>query len=103
MRDVADIQFQRAKVAPRSHPLIKYIWRSINEQQTSQELVAERAGVSSSTMRKWRRADRSPSLLQIEAVLNVLGYDLCIRRSAEAGHVMGRVVEASPQQAGASQ
>ena len=93
MRDVNDIQFQRAKIAPRSHPLIKYIWRAINEQQTSQQLVAERAGVSASTMRKWRQANRSPSLLQIEAVLNVLGYDLCIRNSRESGHEMGRVIE----------
>ena len=42
----------------------------------SQEDVAKRSGVSSSAMRKWRSGKRSPMLMEIEAVINVLGGKL---------------------------
>ena len=90
-----EIQFQRAKMAPNAHPLVRLIWREIAAQRTSQEIVAARAGVSSSGMRKWRLAQRNPTAYQLEAVLNVLGYDLVAAMSADAGHVMGR--ELPPQ------
>jgi len=91
-----EIQFQRAKMAPNAHPLVRLIWREIAAQRTSQETVAARAGVSSGGMRKWRLAQRNPSLYQIEAVLNVLGYDLVAAMSADAGHEMGRELPPLP-------
>lgn len=50
----------------------------MNEQRVSQEDVAERAGVSSSGMRKWRNC-RVPNILDLEACLNVLGLELTVR------------------------
>jgi DNA-binding phage protein len=40
--------------------------------------LARKAGVSSSSMRKWRSGDRSPQLNEIEAVINALGYEFKI-------------------------
>lgn len=58
------------------HPIVRWVWTQINHQRASQEDVSQRSGVSSSTMRKWRDGVRSPRLLELEAVINVLGYKL---------------------------
>lgn len=85
-------QYQRSKIPPRNrdklrppaddsfvHPFVRKIWVEINTQCTSQEDVAARAGVSSSAMRKWRRGINSPKLIDIEAVLNALGYKIVLK------------------------
>jgi transcriptional regulator with XRE-family HTH domain len=51
----------------------------MNHQRASQEDVATRSGIASSTMRKWRQGVNSPKLADIEAVINVLGGKLVIR------------------------
>ena len=51
----------------------------MNHQRVSQEDVATRSGISSSTMRKWRQGVNSPKLADIEAVINTLGGKLTIR------------------------
>jgi transcriptional regulator with XRE-family HTH domain len=51
----------------------------MNHQRASQEDVATRSGIASSTMRKWRQGVNSPKLADIEAVINVLGGRLVIR------------------------
>lgn len=60
------------------HPIVRWIWQQINDQRASQEDVAERAGINSSTLRKWRDGVRSPRVVELEAVVNVLGYRLKI-------------------------
>lgn len=65
------------------HPLVRWIWQQINDQRASQEDVAERSGVSSSTIRKWRDGVRSPRLVELESVVNVLGYQLKVQLKAE--------------------
>lgn len=70
-------QFQRQRVPVSSaHPLVHRLWVEMNDQCVSQEDVAERAGVSSSAMRKWREGSRPPSLVDLEACLNVLGLEI---------------------------
>lgn len=81
------INYRKSKVpglqAPREgvaiHPLVRWIWREMNRQQVSQEDVAKRSGVSSSAMRKWRTGVRSPKVVDIEAVVNVLGGKLVVK------------------------
>jgi len=87
-----EIAYHTPKQAPNAHPLVRLIWREIAAQRTSQEIVADRAGVSSGALRKWRLAQRNPSLFQMEAVLNVLGFDLCVTPSGDGGHRMGRFI-----------
>lgn len=67
------------KPHPAAHRLVHRLWGEMNAQRVSQEDVAERAGVSSSGMRKWRRGDRAPNLNDIEACLNVLGLEVTVR------------------------
>ncbi len=75
-------QYQRTKepaVGKAVHPAIRWIWHQMNHQRASQEDVATRSGIASSTMRKWRQGVNSPKLADIEAVINVLGGRLVIR------------------------
>ena len=74
--------YQRSKQPAKDmaiHPAIHWIWREMNRQRASQEDVSQRAGVSSSAMRKWRNGVRCPNLRDVEAVINVLGGKLCIK------------------------
>lgn len=81
--------YQTQKVPPKGmaiHPLVRWIWLEINRQRASQEDVAARSGVASSTMRKWRTGVRSPRVLELEAVINTLGYKLTIRKNKDDEH-----------------
>ncbi len=68
------------------HPLIYWLWKEMNHQCASQEDVAERSGVSSSAMRKWRAGVRSPRIMELEAVINSLGYKLTVRKKKDDEH-----------------
>lgn len=75
-------QYQRSKEPAKGkavHPMVTWIWQQMNKQRASQEDVAERAGIASSTMRKWRRGISSPKLTDIEAVVNTLGGKIHVR------------------------
>lgn len=65
------------------HPLIRWMWKQMNTQRASQEDVAKRSGVSSSAMRKWRVGVRSPRIMELEAVINALGYKLTVKEKDE--------------------
>ena len=67
------------------HPIVRWIWRQMNQQRASQEDVAERSGVASSTMRKWRQGINSPKLKDIEAVVNTLGGKIIVRVDDDHG------------------
>jgi transcriptional regulator with XRE-family HTH domain len=74
--------YQRCKEPAKDmaiHPAVRWIWEQMNRQRASQEDVALRSGVCSSTMRKWRRGQNSPKLADIEAVINVLGGEFVVR------------------------
>jgi transcriptional regulator with XRE-family HTH domain len=89
---VTDVQFQLQKRATRAHPIVKFLWDEMNAQQVSQEIVAARAGIASSTLRKYKYADRAVTLGLIEAALNVLGYDLVIVPSQDGIPKSGRLL-----------
>lgn len=63
------------------HPFIFFIWDRMNLDLWSQEDVAKRAGVASSTMRKWRDGGRNPRIAELEAVLGALGFHLVIKEN----------------------
>jgi transcriptional regulator with XRE-family HTH domain len=65
------------------HPLVRWMWKQMNKQLASQEDVAKRSGVSSSAMRKWRVGVRSPRVMELEAVINALGYKLTVKEKDE--------------------
>lgn len=59
----------------RAHPTVRFLFRQIAFQQTTLLDVAERSGIDRATISSWRYT-RSPNLANIEACLQVLGYEL---------------------------
>lgn len=63
------------------HPIIRWIWRRVNQDEWSQEDLAKRSGVTSSAMRKWRRGEHNPRISELEAVINAMGYRIVIKEA----------------------
>lgn len=72
-------EFKWQKDPPETaHPIVRFIWNEMKAQRVTALDVAERSGVSDGTLLKWKKKDRSPQLLQVIDVLEVLGYELKI-------------------------
>lgn len=69
----------RPKVAPSpvAHPLAKQLFDLMAEERICATDVAERAGLSLATLVKWK-ARHAPTVVALEAALNVVGYRLAI-------------------------
>lgn len=61
----------------RAHPLVRELWGHIIERQEFMSEVCTRAGVSTRTVQNWR-IHRSPTVPNLEAVLNAIGKKLVI-------------------------
>lgn len=46
----------------------------------SMRALARKSGVSFQALSKWEQGGRGPLLLNFEAALNTLGYELCIKK-----------------------
>ncbi len=69
-------------IPPNAHPLVKFLFERMKEERTKYIEVADRAGVGYGTIRKWRRG-RAPTIMNIEACLNVMGYEIRAVRMEE--------------------
>lgn len=65
------------RVERRGHPLVREFRSLMDEQRVGVTDVAERAGIGTATIVKWSCA-HSPTVVALEAALNVLGYRLAI-------------------------
>lgn len=66
------------KVPENVHPVVQRLYAEMNDQQATQVDVCERSGVCGHAIRDWRRHG-NPTLLDLEAVLNVLGLTLSVK------------------------
>lgn len=71
------------KVAQNSHPCVRRFVEEMNEQQTTFAEVAERSGVGIDTMRFWQTR-HMPRVDLLDAALNVLGLELCVRKRRDS-------------------
>jgi hypothetical protein len=60
------------------HPILKWVWCEILRQDVSLQSVAQRAGFEGKTIRNWWNGKSSPALVDVQAVVNALGYQLVI-------------------------
>lgn len=68
-------KFQQLSVPETAHPLVRELWRHMNDQRAPLRDVAEKAGVGYNAMVGWRTR-RLPRIDDLEACFNVLGYTL---------------------------
>jgi len=73
-------------VPKHAHPLVRQLFREMNEQCTTIREVAERARFRAGTISDWRYR-RDPTLSNFVAALNVIGLDLKV---VEQGGGAGR-------------
>lgn len=67
---------QRREPDSSTHPFVKFLSNEMARQRATLTDVAERSGVCVKTIGQWRAGGRIPKLRDIEAVMNVLGYEI---------------------------
>lgn len=56
------------------HDMIRFIHNQVMLQDITYESLSQKSGIGANTIRKWRNAESSPKLVDIEPVLYALGY-----------------------------
>lgn len=56
------------------HSMIKFIHVQVMLQDITYDSLSQKSGIGANTIRKWRNAESSPKLVDIEPVLYALGY-----------------------------
>jgi transcriptional regulator with XRE-family HTH domain len=74
-------RFLRQRVPDGVHPLVRRLFELMNAQRCGVLDLAERCGVTSSTIRHWRassqeKRSKTPSIASFDATLRALGYRL---------------------------
>lgn len=67
--------FRRVRQKPKAHPLVKLLVDKMNEQGVGVTEMCKEAGISRNAFGKWGR-DQGPTLANIAACFNVLGYQI---------------------------
>lgn len=58
------------------HDMVRFIHKQVMIQNITYESLAQKSGIGANTIRKWRNAESSPKLVDIEPVLHALGYHI---------------------------
>ncbi|MHA1539775.1 MAG: helix-turn-helix domain-containing protein [Alphaproteobacteria bacterium] len=71
------------KACRNPHPLIRKLFYTRKGEGISQKDLARVAGLNKDAILTWERGKASPNLINFEACLNALGYDLVIIKRIE--------------------
>lgn len=74
--------FKRHKFNDNVHPLVRELFTAMNERRISKKDMSKLAGVEYTSFATWQYRGYRPHLANIEACLQVLGYELVIRKRA---------------------
>lgn len=69
----------RLSIPNHAHPVVRRLFEEMNEQNTVMAEVCERAGLKPETVSNWRYRT-NPKIDLIDAALNALDLELCVRR-----------------------
>lgn len=65
-----------------THPTVRRLFELANDEQTTISEIANRSGHRRETISDWRYR-RTPSVADLDAALNVLGYKLSVARKRD--------------------
>lgn len=71
----------KSAMAPGQHPLVGQLCDLISRERWQPVFLYREAGVGYGTITHWR-SGMTPNLANFDAILNAMGYELCIRRRA---------------------
>jgi len=72
----------RLTIPKNADPLVKNVFELMNSQRRMIVDIAARSGVTRSTISSWRY-DRQPTVANLRAVVNTLGYELVLQKRDE--------------------
>ena len=78
----ADRWAGRLTIPKSADPLVKNVFELMNSQRRMIVDIAARSGVTRSTISSWRY-DRQPTVANLRAVVNTLGYELVLQKRDE--------------------
>jgi transcriptional regulator with XRE-family HTH domain len=67
--------YRKQRVPEHAHPLVRYLFRLMNQHLMTMKELAERSGVQRTTIRQWKTR-ANPLLTHIEACLNVFDVNI---------------------------
>lgn len=73
-------------IPAKAHPLVRQLFELMNARRLTVTEVAERAGSQPATISNWRYRN-SPQLVEIEAALGAVGFELTISPKETSGSV----------------
>ncbi len=73
---------QVARVPEHAHPLVRFVYSEAIRQQISLNALSRRAGLTPCAVSQWGRTV-TPQVVNLEAVLNALGFELSIRHKRD--------------------
>ena len=74
------IRYGNVKVPTNGHPLVRRVFEIINTEGATLLELERRAGIGKNTIAQWRKIG-APTVMNMTAVLAVLGYELRIVRA----------------------
>lgn len=75
-------RYKRVSIPDSAPPLVKRLFVEMAAQHCTLTMMSERSGVNINTLKNWRTRT-APLLENIEACMNVLGLELCVREIKE--------------------
>lgn len=63
-------------------PIVRFLFEEMHRQQCTDDAMTKRVGMSTNSIGKWRK-DGQPRVGNLQACLNVLGYELTVRRKKD--------------------
>lgn len=78
---------------PHTHKFVRFVWEEVVNRDLELTSVANAAGVDRSTLHKWKKNTKGPYLVQLEEVLEALGYELMIVEKNKSGLSKSGAVE----------
>ena len=73
----------KLSIPERAHPLVRDLFRLLNDEKKMLADVAEKSGVGRATISDWRYR-RSPTVATFQAVCNAIGYEVVIQRRGKS-------------------
>lgn len=73
---MTNAQTEARAIVRSASPTVRKLFDAIRESGSSEPDIADAAGVSHATLHYWRAGNRSPTIMLLEAVASVLGYNI---------------------------
>lgn len=65
------------------HPIVRKLFELMHEERLGVLDMSERSGINRNTIKDWK-ARAVPNIVNLDAFLNTLGYELAIRRKKDS-------------------